>query len=1312
MMNVYSIFLALFISSLAMARTTYILGIDGLSYESLLTAQKMGMFKQIKSVSAHIASFPTMTDLVWSDVFQTQKIFGQPGRIQSVEAVYFDDSSKKIKGDVRDYYRRLAQPKYYMNGFEFLFNPYVEALMYFPTKEMSRVEVKSVIDGMLSAQGKTLVTGYIGAVDSTAHTQENRLYPVLKDVDVGLSRLINTLNERNEDYEIFLVSDHGNVGNFVEGSEETALTPINIEEFLNNSEFQLVDKITKSGDIAIPRLALGTWAPVYFYDSKQIESLIQILQKQTWFDLSVQLIENSRNQILLKITGQNGSAYVGRDKSNRYYYESLTGNPLQVNQEIISTSVQKIYLSENQIELYTRSTQYPDSIIRLVESVANDNFDFPDLILTLKDGFFINNSFSGMTKMFRTHGSLTRKASLGILASTNTKLPQYVRSNEIFQTIGILPDLTFGKIGQDSKKQTSDVVNQLLQNKTNKIQTGARQFNEKRIFRMLTKPVALSRPYFVASEIEDILKAFGVNIGGLGQSQRYSIGMGITQKFDFTKAVTPEEIGALTDLAIRNPDIEALKNHPQVKTIVNRLLDAKAEEQADVNLDQYKPQSIAGKRIAMKVYQIPHLLDQALNFPEKTEIPDTRDAKFAQYWNQYRDILTRSSVQLNKSYQDNKWAFWEKGSDSIPQRLFREVLKEAEIEDKIDPQDLENIYRRLPENTTVVYVPGTYNGIFDDEIFSLGMLSIKEDLGLRTLTAPIKSACSADVNGQILLNFLKNDQAQFRKRKQAPPRYLLMGYSKGALDALNTLVLDKNFAMQSVVGLMAIAAPLKGSPILGKADLPFVLVNMLIDEETPEVCKSSKTATSSGGEQATQKFWRQNERDLVGLTRYYSVSFVSEPEESHIIMKITKLITQFDEDNDGIIPLSSSRFPPSLSAVDLGVVRADHLAGILSSRFNQRAFMRALVRTLGELKVTDVESSKRWRAESLATVMSQFYQSPNYAAWNKDKKMVQILEANNKETVTYNDPYEINLRFLKNKKDPISSYEPQVQLSSNQLGFELDTALDVAKIPVLLSDKKVSPTLPSASKKVIDLSFDHEDVRHYRIDHQWFYESRSPVGGDNNLNWGFQTTKGPDGKKWLAMRSTNNSIRLTTLSHRFRPADYPKFDLDLIVTKGPKGADPVLGKSGKDDSSFQVWFTLRDLNGVKDRSLGEKEDTRVYTFGYYWGEEIPGETRNEGQIFENTFSNKNVVIAKLPPAFQLVLNSGNQNLGKPVNYKRNLFEDIKKAYPNLITQNLEVIAITLQMDSNDTSSQTEAFFKTLRLSSSELAMEKLASRED
>src|SRR5438445_153202 len=93
---------------------------------------------------------------------------------------------------------------------------------------------------------------------------------------------------------------------------------------------------------------------------------------------------------------------------------------------------------------------------------------------------------------------------------------------------------------------------------------------------------------------------------------------------------------------------------------------------------------------------------------------------------------------------------------------------------------------------------------------------------------------------------------------------------------------------------------------------------------------------------AMDAFWRKNERSLTGLTRYFSVTFESSPEDSHIFMKATKLIGQFDEDNDGVVTVSSSKFPERMKAVDMGTIHADHLAGILSSRFNQKAFMKGL----------------------------------------------------------------------------------------------------------------------------------------------------------------------------------------------------------------------------------------------------------------------------------------------------------------------------------------------------------------------------------
>ncbi|MBV2168942.1 MAG: DUF3047 domain-containing protein, partial [Bdellovibrio sp.] len=171
-------------------------------------------------------------------------------------------------------------------------------------------------------------------------------------------------------------------------------------------------------------------------------------------------------------------------------------------------------------------------------------------------------------------------------------------------------------------------------------------------------------------------------------------------------------------------------------------------------------------------------------------------------------------------------------------------------------------------------------------------------------------------------------------------------------------------------------------------------------------------------------------------------------------------------------------------------------------------------------------------------------------------------------------------------------------------------------------------------------------------------------------------------------------IRMTTLAYRFSPIDFAKMKLKLAVTKGVQGADPVKGKTGKDDSAFQVWFTVRHGKANNDRTLVDPKNDKVFLFGYYWGDAAPGENRKAGDIFENWYSNKNVVVATLPEAKQLLLNNQDM-LGKAQLYERNLVEDLKRAFPDKNVNDMEIVAITIQHDSNDAGDSSEAYFKAL-----------------
>ncbi|MBO9667482.1 MAG: alkaline phosphatase family protein [Bdellovibrio sp.] len=1274
---------------------TVVLAVDGFSYNAFLQAQKMGLFKEFTSAGAHVSPFPSMTDLSWSTITHTSELFGAAGRIKSVEATYFDESSQSVQGDPRDYYRRLAFPKYYMGAFDAFFNPYVEALMYFPTEEVPKLEIKSVVDDLISAKQKQFMTGYVGAVDSTAHTQLNRLYPVIKTLDTEVSRLIKSYKDKGQDVEIILVSDHGNVGSFKEGEKEQEMVGVEVGKTVERAGLNFVQQLKTDKDVAMPLLALGTWAPVYLKSRKQMRPLIEEFRKESWFDMAVFVNKNNDTETLMTVITSLGEAKVQYDKKNDlYYYFPQSGNPLQIAQQYVSTQASPKAMDAKAAFTASLGTSYPDALFRLIESASERNFDFPDFILTLKDGQFIQNSLGAFTKMYRTHGSLSAASSFGLIASTKRKVPGQIRSKDILSFIGIDPKDLFGDTLR--KHNTSDrlALNEVISNAKLGIRTDAKDLGQKRIFRHISKFVADTRPYFQVSEMKSFMEAFKFDPFKVQSAQGLSPMNFDVSKFDVQSMITPEDIGAVTDAVLSSGSPEKLLQDPRIARVKERVGLLKDQKTANLDaqhidltagggvIDQIKQFVLPAKRAVMKMYQLPYLLENSIVIQEKPYLPETRDLIFAREW-------------INKKQQANSQIDVLR---SAAQTLLKETIKEADLEGRIYPTPLTKIYnQKLDDQTTIVYVPGIYNSIFDKEIFSLGLNALSDEMGLRVIQPPVEATCGSEINGDIILNYLQKDIKDRLARGHKAPRYLFLSYSKGAVDTLHAFVKSPNFISSYVKGLVSIAAPLHGSSILNTTDLPFALVSALVENSSPEICQTEKTAAKSITPTAMDAFWRKNERSLIGLTRYFSITFESSPEDSHIFMKATKLIGQFDEDNDGVVTVSSSKFPDKLMAVDLGTIHADHLAGILSSRFNQKAFMKGVVNTMAEMNISNDRDNLTWNDTLILNEANRNKYSDGTYYRMMQLGLVQQFSVQTEKRITYipfANSYDLNQKLLPAIHDPADSYETKVKLPQSQLKYDPYAVLDVAKLTDVMAGIKVNPATPQNMPDGIRMDYNHTNMVHFRMDHQFNYESRSPGGLDDNKDFGYVSAEFNGEKNWALMKSANNSIRMTTLAYRFSPLDFPNMNLKLAVTKDVVGADPVKGKTGKDDSAFQVWFTIRDGHANGDRTVIDPKNDKVILFGYYWGGPVPGETRKAGTIYENWYSNKNIVVATLPYAKQLLLNDQDM-LGKVQDYQRNLAVDLKRAFPEKNIDDLEIVAITIQHDSNDTASSSEAYFRSL-----------------
>lgn len=1294
---------------------TVLLAVDGLSYYSFLEGQKQGLFKEFKNVGANVAPFPTMTDLSWATFTKTADLFGSAGRIKSVEATYFDESTQSIQGDPRDYYRRLSFPKYYLNAFDSYFNPYVEALMYFPTEEIPKLEIKTVVDELLSSKSKKLVTGYIGAIDSTAHTQFNRLYPVMKVLDTEIKRLIKSFADKNQDVEIILVSDHGNVGRFSEGQAESELQAVDLGKTFEKYGFNFTQQLTQEKDISAPLMALGTWAPLYLKERKNIPTVIQNLKQEPWFDLAVQVNQNNQNLTRMTVYSTQGSAQIQYNKkSNTYIYINQSGNPLQIPDQYISTSSNLIEIDSANAFKITASTNYPDSLARLIESASERNFDFPDLILTLKDGFYIQSGLGAFTKMYRTHGSLSAKSSYGLLASTKRQVPGQSRTKDILDFLKIDAKELFKSVKTKADLNGRSALSDIRLNNKNGIETLGRDFSQKRIFQHISRFVSDTRPYFIVNEMKSFMEAFKFDPFKNPNQQTLSSMNFDVSKFDGVKSLSPQDIGTLTDAVIQAGSIEKLMKDPRIESIKEKvgLLEDQAQNpqllsltnsgsdvsSMDEMIKKISDYILPSKRAVMKMYQLPYLLEKSIVLQEKTHIKDTRDLQFADYWiNNQKNLSTEKRVfSQSKENEDPEDDSLKTSIHLNPYaRLFKETLKEADLEDRIYPTAMTKIYNSKLNNTTIVYIPGIYNSIFDTEIFSLGLNALKEELGLRVIQPPVESICSSDYNADIILNFLKKDMNDQILHGNDQMKYVILGYSKGAVDALYSIIKNKELISQRVQAFVAIAAPLQGSSILNVTDLPFTLINALSEKKGPSICQTEKMASKSITPTAMESFWRKNERSLIGLTRYFSVTFESDPEDSHIFMKATKMIAQFDENNDGVVTVTSSKFPEKLQAVDLGTLKADHLAGILSSRFNQKAFMKGLVQTLSELEIDHNQQNTNWNTHIILDEANTSKWKNKTIFSTKKPNEVTIYSLGSINSKSFISTYELNKMILPEIVNIADSYEVKTKLPGSQLKYDPYSVLDVQKLPEIMSKTKVSPVTKSAFPQGIQMNYDHKSIVHFRMDHQFNYESRSPRNLDDNKDFGFVTSDFANEKNWALMKSVNNSIRMTTLSYRFSPLDFPNMKLKLAVTKGVTGADPVKGKTGLDDSAFQVWFTIREGRSNGDRTLVDSKNDQVFLFGYYWGDPVQNESRKPQEIFENWYSNKNIVVATLPEAKQLLLNDQSM-LGQPMLHTQNLVNDLKRAFPQKNIEDMEIVAITIQHDSNDAKDSSEAYFKSLQ----------------
>ena len=1287
------------------------IGVDGVSRDDFNHAQtKLGLFKSLQFTKTHIATFPSISDYSWNVMVNARKVFGPRGRVGTYEAAHFDRERNELVSDPREYFRRLGEEHHYFTGaFEHWLNPFVESLLYIPTEELPKLELKQLL-AAIKADDDQLVSVMIASSDALAHTRPDGS-KFLADLDMFITDLERHYAEQKIEAEIILVSDHGQASRFLPGENAEPLIGVNLKGVFQRAGLDVSAKLSGNSDVVVPVLALANYGSVFFADQERRIDFITELRKEEWFSLAAIRSGIAANEISLSVFDGKGEATLTIRKSRgyEYFYESASSNPLQV-----PVNFHSRWLSDSEARSSTKATEFPDSFHRLAFSAFEEEADFPDVLFTLKDEYFLAGELNSFTTMYQTHGSLGRRSSSGIVSSTHPLKIDHdeIRTEEVLASVGITPEEIF-----------ASTERQHLPALPGEIATGSENWDNRRIFSLMNRAVQDSRYVFNGKSLDVIL---GVVKPLLNQKSPELP----TQKWK--EAMSLADAAHLVDMMIKNGSIDKIQTDPRFIQIKARLAstskDSRRSPSADVHPWQDKAliqRADAAKKIAMKSYSSMFFLEKALTLPEMPLMTDPRD-------------------QTASGSHDLK-------------KVFAETFKERTMLREIYPEKFPLLWKPIlpgPEHT-LVYVPGIYNSLFDDEIFRSGLDQLKNKWGMRILTPSVFSTCSSDVNGKIIMEEIRRDSAFQMSLGKKSPKYFVIGYSKGGVDALHGFTQDTKFVSQHIEGLITIASPIKGSSILNKTDLPLEVMHVLGNEKAPAICRTEEKAAKSVTPAGAQSFLRKSASELIGLTRYFSLSFTSDIKSSHLFMRATKNIGRFGEPNDGVVALSASKFPEDFGATDLGIVNADHLSGIVASHFPHEAFMESVLFTLArsgafhssenkqmnekilyQAKRTNPERHRLLMSEKIGSLINKVFET------NSDVTRIGV---NIRKTLSDSEyklsPFSLirrngevhisfregrwpsftggNLVAVKNQdelqgflltslqasgKNLLKSTRKSVPATdrqmiappANELGFQEDLRINVRELDKFITGKKVVPVSYLTHPEGFAFTYDHASSTEFRNEYQLSFEDSAPAEADDHAVSGWETFIDNENKVWARLASTSSSIRLSSYSWRFLASEYPELDLEIQVNDDVEGANVLFGGDGKDDSAFQLWFTFRILDDRKKREYLSPEENMM-TIGYYFGDQIAGKNLELNQIYLNYYSEKDFVVAKLPPAKQKLIGIGKDMMGKPLITRHNLLEDIRSSYPDVDPMKAEIVAITIQHDSNDTRGKSEALFRKLAL---------------
>ena len=396
----------------------YVIALDGIPFHLLQQLYDEGLFRLFHRPAKVVSTFPSMTDLAFSQLFGSDLPYG-------FEALWYERDRDRVVGGNMAYLAEKNAPWQKMVGYRV--NMVYDAVGYAVGPGWLFRQELSGIEALFNRTKTGTAVGYsVGAATVGTRQGEAGIIKCLRRTDHLCEKL---MFENRGRCHITVLADHGHN---LKASEYFQMS-----KALKSLGFNATSKLAAPNDVICIEFGLVTYSAMYTdHPAKLADALVTLPQVNL-------VMYRDRTNDTIVVRNAADSARISRTQTG-YTYRTETGDPLELNAIVARLTAEGKVAQDGSIDdaallQATADHVYPDALARIYQAFYGLAKHPPDLVATIRDGRFCGASnLAGSVDVASTHGSLNAINSVTFVMSTIRPIDRTVQISELKD---ILPEI-------------------------------------------------------------------------------------------------------------------------------------------------------------------------------------------------------------------------------------------------------------------------------------------------------------------------------------------------------------------------------------------------------------------------------------------------------------------------------------------------------------------------------------------------------------------------------------------------------------------------------------------------------------------------------------------------------------------------------------------------------------------------------------------------------------------------------------------------------------------------------------------------------